>query len=457
MQHRTILHAFLGAFLVLLPLSARAADVEIKFEKYKLPNGLTVILSEDHRLPQVAVNIWYHVGAANQTPGKSGFAHLFEHMMFSGSKHVQPSPFKVLEAVGTTAGAMANGTTNFDRTNYFEVMHASELATALWIESDRMAFLLDTLDEQKLKVQRDVVSNERRQSYENRPYGITYLKTCDLLYPAPHPYYECVIGSIPEIQAASMDDLKAFFRRYYAPNNASLVIAGNFDPQTAKALVEKYFAAIPSGPPITRPDAAPARIDKVIAETVEDKVAEVPRLDLVYNGLKLFTDDEPAGDVLLDALGTGRASRLYKTLVFEKQVASDVSAGNQTLGLGGFISIDATAKAGVDVASLKPLIDAEIERMKRDGPTDEEVDRAKRNIIARMLRAAERLGGFGGRADILNMYETYLGDPGFLSKDIARYRAVTKDGVKAFAQKYLPSDKRLELTTVPVPKATAAN
>ena len=184
---RLVSLAALAALAVTLP--ARAGDPEIKFEKYKLANGLTVILSEDHRLPQVAVNIWYHVGAANQTPGKSGFAHLFEHMMFSGSKHVQPSPFAALQSIGTVPGSMANGTTNFDRTNYFEVVSANELATALWIESDRMAFLLDTLDQHKLEIQRDVVSNERRQSYENRPYGVGQLKICDVLYPSPHPYY----------------------------------------------------------------------------------------------------------------------------------------------------------------------------------------------------------------------------------------------------------------------------
>src|SRR6516165_5359375 len=231
--------------LIALAPALPAAEPTLKFEKYTLKNGLTVLLSEDHRLPQVAVDIWYHVGAANQVPGKSGFAHLFEHMMFSGAKHIGPAPFKILEGVGTSAGAMANGTTNFDRTNYFEVVPATELPTALWLESDRMAFLLDTLDEKKLAVQRDVVSNERRQSYENRPYGTARLHQCDLFFPKPHPYYDCVIGTISEIQSASMDDLRSFFRQYYAPNNASLAIVGNFDPAQAKAMVEKYFGDIP--------------------------------------------------------------------------------------------------------------------------------------------------------------------------------------------------------------------
>ncbi len=436
---------------------ALAADPEIKFEKYKLPNGLTVILSEDHRLPQVAVNIWYHVGAANQSKGRSGFAHLFEHMMFSGSKHVQPSPFKVLEAIGTSAGPMANGTTSFDRTNYFEVVPATEMLTALWVESDRMAFLLDTLDSKKLEVQRNVVSNERRQSYENRPYGLAGLKTCDVLFPSPHPYYQCVIGSIPEIQAASVDDLKFFFKQYYGPNNASLALVGDFDTATAKAAIEKYFGPIPAGPPVSRPEVAQTMLSSVVKETIDDKIAEVPRLDLIWStGVKQFSADQAAGDVLGEILGTGHASRLYKKLVFESQVASNVAAGQAALGLGGYFQISATAKDGKTAAEQLAGVQAVIDEMKKNGPTAAEVERIKRNIVADQLRAIERLGGFGGKADILNSYETYVGDPGYLAKDLARYRAVTADDVKAFANKYLRDDRRLELTSNPAPKTASA-
>src|SRR6266481_9167929 len=256
---------------VALAFAARAADPEIKFEKYTLPNGLTVILSEDHRLPQVAVDVWYHVGAANQTPGHSGFAHLFEHMMFSGSKHVQPSPIQVLEAVGASG---LNGTTNFDRTNYFEVVPAKQLAVALWVESDRMGYLLDTLDEKKLKVQRDVVSNEKRQSYDNRPYGSSGLRLCDLLFPKPHPYYECVIGDIADIQAASVHDVKQFFSTWYGPQNASLAIVGDFDPKVAKELVEKYFSPIPRGPDVKLTDVPQPDIGRLVKETLEDNLVE---------------------------------------------------------------------------------------------------------------------------------------------------------------------------------------
>jgi predicted Zn-dependent peptidase len=441
---------------VLAPGAARAKDVEIPFEKYELPNGLTVILSEDRRLPQVTVNVWYHVGAANQAPGKSGFAHLFEHMMFSGSKHVQPTPAQVLESIGTVFGPMANGSTDFDRTNYFETVHASELATALWLESDRMAFLLDTLDVKKLAIQRDVVSNERRQNYENRPYGTGYLRICDLLYPSPHPYFECVIGSIPDIQAASIEDLRSFFREFYAPNNASLVIAGHFDPAEARALVEQYFGPILRGPQVVRPEVRAPKLSRVVTASVVDKVAEVPRLDVVFEGLRPFDEEEPAGEVLLAVLGGGKASRLYRSLVFEKRVASEVNASNWPAGLGGVIAIEATAKAGIELGALLPVIDAEIARLKAEGPTEAEVDRAKRKIIAQKVRAVERVGGGDGRAELLNQYQTMLGDPGFLPKDLARYRAVTREAAQAFAVRHLPSDARIELSILPATRTGTA-
>ncbi len=445
---------FAGALV--LASSALAGDPEIKFEKFSLPNGMTVILSEDHRLPQVAVNMWYHVGAANQTTGRSGFAHLFEHMMFSGSKHVQPSPFKVLESVGTMAGSMANGTTNFDRTNYFEVVPTSELKTALWVESDRMAFLLDTLDQKKLEVQRNVVSNERRQTYENRPYGLTFLKTCSLVFPAPHPYSECVIGSIPEIQAASVDDLKYFFKQYYGPNNASLAVVGDFDPAVAKAAIEQYFGPIPAGPKVARPEWAQPVLPGVVKETVRDNVAEVGRLDLVWAGVKHFTDEEAAGDVLALVLGDGHASRLYKALVVDSQVAATVSASNSTLGLGGYVQISAVPKDGKTPADQLAAIQAVIDDVKKNGPTAAEVERVKRKVIASSVRSLELIGGFGGKADILNRYETFVGDPGYLTQELVRYRAVTPEAVKAFANKYLLDDRRIELTTVPVAKTTAS-
>lgn len=444
---------FAAALALLLSFAARAGDPQLKFEKYQLRNGLTVILSEDHRLPQVAVDIWYHVGAANQEPGRSGFAHLFEHMMFSGSKHIQPTPFKVLEKIGAS---QTNGTTSYDRTNYFEVVPANELAAAIWLESDRMGYLLDTLDEQKLKVQRDVVSNEKRQNTENRPYGMAQQRLCDLLFPKPHPYYECVIGDISEIQAASPEDIRAFFRQFYGPQNASLAIVGDFDSRTAKDLVEKYFGPIPRGPEVKAPDLPQADVP-VVVETVQDKLAEEPRLILAWKGVRQFTDEEPPGDVLGDVLGSGKTSRLYKALVFDRQLASGVGASDASLGLGGWFQITVTAAHGRTIAELKPVVDAVLAEVKAKGVTREEVERARRNIVANRLRSLERVGGFGGKADLLNEYQTFLGDPGFLPRDIARYRAVTPEAVQAFARKYL-TDRRLELDVLPAstPKKTAS-
>jgi len=428
---------------------------KLHIEKYQLANGLTVILSEDHRLPQVAVDIWYHVGAANQVPGKSGFAHLFEHMMFSGAKHIGPQPFKVLEAVGTQAGAMANGTTNFDRTNYFEVVPSNELPTALWLESDRMGFLLDTLDQKKLAVQRKVVSNERRQSYENRPYGTAELKICDALYPAPHPYYDCVIGTLADIQGASIQDLRDFFHSYYSPNNAALAIVGDFKPEEVKPLVEKYFGPIPRGPAIAPPSAVTPAFTEPIEATVYDKNIDAPRLTMVWHGVKPFSPDEAPGDVLAAILGQGKTSRLYQTLVFDKQVAADVDAGDIALGLGGWFEVDATANRGHTLAELRPMVQGILDDVRKNGVTPEEVSRAVRNIVADKMRGLERIGGFGGKADLLDMYQTYTGNPDYLSQDIARYRAVTPEAVKAFANTYLSDDHRLVLDIEPAPKSAA--
>lgn len=441
--------------LLLWTFPVRAAEPEIKYEKYQLDNGLTVILSQDHRLPQVAVDIWYHVGAANQTPGKSGFAHLFEHMMFSGAKHIGPQPFRILESIGTVAGSMANGTTSFDRTNYFEVVPSAELPTALWIESDRMGYLLDTLDANKLAIQRKVVSNERRQSYETRPYGTAQLRLCDLLYPAPHPYYDCVIGTLKDINGASVDDLKAFFHQYYSPTNASLAIVGDFDPKVVKPLVEKYFGSLPAGPKVARPDVPQPMLESAVQETVEDKVANVPKLIMAWNGVKPFSPDEAAGDVLAYALAGSKTSRLYKNLVMGKQVATNVDAGDATFGLGGYFEIEVTAKQGHTLKEIQPLTQALIDQVKKEGITQEELDRAKRNIVANFLRGVERIGGFGGKADLLNRYEMWLGNPGYLSQDIARYQAVTREQVQAFANKYLPDDRRLVLDVVPAGTSTA--
>jgi len=447
-HHFLILGLLIGA-------SARANEPSLPFEKYQLPNGLTVILSEDHRLPQVAIDISYHVGASRQTPGRSGFAHLFEHMMFSGAKHIGPEPFRILESIGTVAGSMANGTTGFDRTNYFETVAANELPTALWLESDRMGFLLETLDPKKLAIQKDVVSNERRQSVENVPYALSEIRTCDLLYPLPHPYFDCQIGTIEDIQAATVAELQSFFRQFYGPNNASLALVGDFDGKQVKPLIEKYFGPIARGPEVGPPSYPQPKLSSVVRERVDDKVAELPAVSLVWNGVKLFDADEPAGDILATILGTGRTSRLYKELVFRKQVAGTVQVGNSALELGGYFSMFAVAKVGHSSEELLAEMDQVLQNVRENGVTSEEVQRAQRKIFAERWQNLERIGGFGGKSDLLNEYQIFLGDPGYLPRDIARYRAVTPQAVQQFARKYLPADKRLILETIPNKKSAS--
>jgi zinc protease len=432
--------------VALCALPAQAADPEIKFEKYRLQNGLTVILSEDRRLPQVSVNVWYHVGAANQTPGRSGFAHLFEHLMFSSTKHAK-DPDQILESVGGSN----NGSTNFDRTNYYETIPSNELPTAIWQESERMGFLLPALDQEKLRIQRDVVSNERRQRYENSPYGLAFIRTCDLLYPKPHPYYDCVIGDIAEIQVASLEDVRQFFLQYYGPNNASIALVGDFDATTARQLIDKYFGPIPRGPEVPRPEVKQPLLTRVVQETVEDKLAQLPRFEFIWNGLRQYDDEEAPGDILADVLGSGRTSRLYRSLVLEKQVATNVDASDNTESLGGWISIGATARPGHTPQELKTLIQAAIDEVKQNGVSAEEVERAKRKILAGRVRGLERVAP---RADLLNEYEAFLGNPGYLPRDIARYRAVTPQSVQAFAKKWLPDDRRIEMEVVPARSAT---
>jgi zinc protease len=438
--------ALVGWILLLGAARALAAtEPVIPYTEFTLPNGLRVILSEDHRAPQVTVNVWYHVGAANQGPGKSGFAHLFEHMMFSGSQHV-PDPDKVLAAIGAGLGGAANGSTNFDRTNYFETVPASQLPTALWLEADRMGFLLPTLDAKKLATQRDVVSNERRQRIENQPYGRAYQELCDTLYPKPHPYYHCVIGSIEEIQAASLADIQGFFRQFYVPENASLAIVGDFDPVVARELVTKYFGDLPGGRLPRRPDVPQPRLEKVVEKTVLDPVARIPQLQMVWNGVKPFVPEEAAGDLLSVILGGSKTSRLYRRLVLEKQVASGVYAANASLGLGGYFQIVATAREGHTVAELRREVESVLEELRRTGVTAAEVERAKRNVIGGMVRSVERISG---KADQLNAYAFWTSDPGYLPKDVARYRKVTAAHVNTAARTLLPPDRVLVMDVEP--------
>ncbi|MCC7462521.1 MAG: insulinase family protein [Gammaproteobacteria bacterium] len=418
----------------------------LEYEKYTLPNGLDVILVEDHRLPLVAVNLWYHVGPANERPGRTGFAHLFEHMMFQGSRHVgSDRHIQRLEAAGASE---INGTTDFDRTNYFETLPSNQLELALWMESDRMGFLLDTLDQQELTGQIDVVRNERRQSIENAPYGLVEEEIFHQLFPAGHPYYASVIGSHADLEAARLEDVRAFFREYYAPNNASLAIVGDIDKARTRALVEKYFGPLAAGQPVSRPAVATPPISAEKRVTVSDKV-ELPRVYLAWLTAPIYQPGDAEADLLAALLGGGKSSRLYKDLVYEKKIAQDVAAQQYSLTLGSVFIIQATAKPGITPAQLEAAIDAQLARLRAEGPTQAELERARNTIETRIMRGLESLGGFGGVADRLNQYNHHLGNPGYLAEDIGRYRAATPASLRDVAARTLTPAARVVVVGVP--------
>jgi zinc protease len=430
--------------VVLTPAAGRADPPRLPFTKYTLPNGLTVILSEDHRLPLVAVNVWYHVGPVQEKKGRTGFAHLFEHMMFQGSKHVDKQ-LVVLESTGATT---INGTTDFDRTNYFETMPANQLETALWLESDRMGFLVDGLTPAKLDNQRAVVQNERRQSIENVPYGLADERMTQLLFPEGHPYHGNVIGSHQDLEAVKFNDVVEFFRNYYTPSNASLAIVGDFDPARAKALVAKYFGSLPPGPPVPRPKMIPNAITKEKRAEMTDRV-QLSRIFMGWLSPPIYQPGDAEADLLAKVLGGGRSSRLYQRLVYEKKIAQDVQTYQYSLILGSVFAVVVTAKPGQSLATIEREIDAILDEVRRQPITDGELARAKRTYEAGFLRGLERLCGFGGKADRLNSYEHFLGDPGFLDRDLARYRNATAAGLQQFARDYLSKNKRVVVLVTP--------
>jgi zinc protease len=406
----------------------------IKFEKYTLANGLVVILSEDHRLPLVSTNIWYHVGPANELPGRTGFAHLFEHMMFEGSKHVPGNGhIRFMEAAGASD---LNGTTDFDRTNYFETVPSNQLELALWLESDRMGYLPDQLDQASLTNQQDVVRNERRQSIENSPYGIVEEAVFHNLFPKQHPYFADVMGSHADIQAAKLEDVRNFFKLYYAPNNASLAIVGDIDPAQAKQLVEKYFGPLKRGAPVPKIAAVTPPIATQRRAIVHDQV-ELPRVYMAWLTAPIFRSGDADADLASSILGGGKSSRLYKKLVYEKQIALDVSASQNSLILGSVFEIVVTARPGHTAEEMEKAINEELASFRKDGPSAVELERARNGVETQMVRGLERLGGFGGVADRLNEYDHYLGNPGYIQQDIARYRNATIASIRSFAEAQL--------------------
>jgi len=422
-----------------------ARPLAVPFEQFALANGLNVILHRDASVPVVSVNVWYHVGSANERSGRTGLAHLFEHLMFEGSAHVEEGAFDTLLE---GAGAGSNGSTDTDRTNYFIDLPANALELALFLESDRMGYLLETMTPQRVDGQREVVKNERRQNYENRPYGMASIELDRLLWPKGHPYSWPTIGSMDDLTAASHEDIVSFFKTYYAPNNASLAIAGDIDLARTRALVEKWFGEIPRGPAVQPAAAPPALLAGVTRHTMTDRV-RLPRLYLGWVTPRAYAPGSAALDVAASVLADGKNSRLYTRLVYETQMAQDVFAVQQSGALGSAFLIIATARPGHTIAAIQKVIDEELERLRREPPQPREMDRVLNQTQASFYRAMERVGGFGGKANQMNAYYFAGASPDFFAEDLARYTSLTAADVRAAVLRWLPPDRRIELIVEP--------
>jgi zinc protease len=434
--------------LVALPVGGQsppARALTVPYEQFTLPNGLTVILHRDASVPVVSVNIWYHVGSANERPDRTGLAHLFEHLMFEGSAHVAEGAFDTLLE---GAGASSNGSTDSDRTNYFIDLPANALELALFLESDRMGYLLETMTPARVDGQREVVKNERRQSYENRPYGMASIELDRMLWPAGHPYSWPTIGSMEDLTAASYDDVVSFFKTYYAPNNASLVIAGDIDRARTRALVEQWFGDIPRGLAVQPLAAPPAGLTEVKRQTITDQV-RLPRLYLGWPTPRAYAPGSAALDVAASVLADGKNSRLYTRLVYQMQMAQDVAAVQQSGALGSSFLIIATARPGHTAAALQKVVDEELDRLRREPPTPREMERVLNQIEASFYRSMERVGGFGGKANQMNAYYVAGASPDFFAEDMARYTSLSAADVQSAVQRWLPADRRVELIVEP--------
>jgi zinc protease len=439
---------FLRTPLLALVVCAGAfaqAKVEIPYEKFVLDNGLTVIVHEDHKAPIVAVNIWYHVGSKNEKPGKTGFAHLFEHLMFGGSENFHGRYIDAMERVGATD---LNGTTNNDRTNYFEDVPTSAVDYTLWLESDRMGHLLGSFDEKTLTLQRGVVQNEKRQG-ENQPYGVTEQLITENTYPAGHPYSWTVIGSMDDLNAASMNDVKDWFRTYYGPANAVLVLAGDIDLQTAKEKAKKYFGDIPPGPPIGKQEVWVAKMGGAHRGTVQDRVPQA-RIYKVWNVPQYGSADADYLMLVSRCLAQGKVSRLYKRLVYDDQIATNVQALLDENEIGSQFLITATARPDQQLSKVEQEVDEELARFLKDGPDAKELERVKTQYLAGFVRGVDRIGGFGGKSDVLARGQAFLGDPGAYKVQLQRVESATVQDLKSAAQRWL-SDGVYALEVHPFP------
>lgn len=428
---------------------AQEAKISVPYSSFVLPNGLRVILHEDHSTPTVSVNMWYHAGSSREKPGRTGFAHLFEHILFEGSGHVAEGDFdNFLEA----AGGNNNGSTNPDRTNYYETIPSNALDLALFLESDRMGYLLEAMSPAKVDGQRDVVKNERRQRYENTPYGLAFPTLGENLYAADHPYHWPTIGYMEDLSAASYDDVAEFFKKYYAPNNASLVIAGDIDPAQTRAAVEKWFADVKRGAPVP-PQATPsAYLAEEKRLVLEDRV-QLPRLYMAWLTPQNFAPGDAELDLLSNVLAGGRNSRLYKRLVYDLQIAQDVSAFQNSGRLSSSFIIIATARSGHSLNELEKVIQEEIDKLKNEPPAERELQRAVNQYEASFLR---RLEAVDAKADQLNNYYMLTGNPDYFNEDMARYKAVAPKDLRAVTFTFLRDDGRIILSIVPQGKKEMA-
>ncbi|MHC5010629.1 MAG: M16 family metallopeptidase [Planctomycetota bacterium] len=434
-------HLILGALCLFTAASPAVAE-RLEHEKYQLDNGMTVILREDHRIPRVAVNVWYHVGAREEPAGRSGFAHLFEHLMFMGTHRVPGSQF---DEIMETGGGSNNATTGFDRTNYYSSGPASQLPILLWLEADRMEGLGRAMTQEKLDLQREVVRNERRESYDNAPYGPSELLVLELMFPHDHPYHNHVIGSHEDLQRATVEDVTTFFDTFYVPNNASLVVVGDFETASVKPLIEGLFGSIPRGAEPPRRTAPPVSLERTRRVTVSDAV-QLPKINLVWHAPPFYAPGDAEMDLIAAVLADGKNSRLYKRLVHDDEIAVDVSAYQWSLRLGSLFFIEVTAAPGVTLAQVESVVDEELERLRAEGPTTRELARAVSGFETYMV---SDLQSFGSVADQLNHYDAYLGAPDRLAWDLDRYRRATTDGVRAWAAQVLDPGKRLVLGVVP--------
>jgi zinc protease len=424
---------------------AAAPERLLPFELFKLQNGLTVIVHEDRTSPIVGVHVQYDVGAKDERPGRTGFAHLFEHLMFQGSQNV---PKGEGDRLVDAAGGDANGSTSQDTTQYWEQVPSNALEQMLFIESDRMGFLLPTLTQDKLDNQRDVVRNERRQNYEMRPYGLAFEKLLAATWDPQFPYHWLPIGSHEDLQAATVDDVKQFFTRFYGPENAVLAIAGDVEPARARALAERWFGTIPGKAPPAHQSPTPAPLAGEQRISMDDRV-QLPRLYVAWQTPKAYAEGDAALDLVGQILSDGKSARLVKRLVMEERIAQDVSAGQMSQALGSMFLVTATPKPGVPLERLEREIDEELARLAAAPPADEELQRAKNKLEAGAIFGLEPVGGFGGRAATLAGYYLRTGDPGYLDQDLARYRRATAADVSDAARRYLRKDARVVLTVLP--------